>query len=56
MTWIEKIFTICVVILQGIAEITNSTYETVNVVIFVFLLPMVLLTLFLISLNCVILH
>ena len=56
MKWIEKIFMICVIILQGIAEVTNSTYETVNVVLFVFILPIVLIALIVISTNCLLVH
>ena len=56
MTWINKIFMICVIILQGIAEVTNSTYETVNVVLFVFILPVILIGLVIISTNCLLVH
>lgn len=39
----EFVFDLCVRILVGIAELTGLTYEQVNVLIFVVLLPLVLI-------------
>ena len=38
----EFVFDLCVRILVGIAELTGLTYEQVNVLIFVVLLPLIL--------------
>lgn len=43
---INDIFDFCVRLLYLIAEITGSTYEEINVIIFVFLLPTVIALLF----------
>jgi hypothetical protein len=46
----DILFNVCVVLLFGIAEALGTTYETVNVILFVFMWPM--LTVFLIT-KCI---
>jgi hypothetical protein len=47
MEIINKIFKLCVVFLQKIADLTGTTYEFVNVVIFCILIPVAFIFLFL---------
>ena len=41
---IDKIFYICVAFLEWLADKLNITYEQINVIIFVILLPLIMTT------------
>ena len=48
---IDKIFDLCVKLLVKIAELTGTTYKTVNVIIFCVLVPMAFILLFVMYYN-----
>ncbi|MFD1165571.1 hypothetical protein ACFQ2C_08150 [Sphingobacterium daejeonense] len=41
----DKLFDVCVQLLVDLAAITNTTYEEINVILFVFIMPGMLLIL-----------
>ena len=41
----DKLFDVCVQLLVDLAAITNTTYEEINIILFVFIMPGMLLTL-----------
>jgi hypothetical protein len=40
MELINKIFKLCVIFLQKIAELTDTTYEFINVILFCLIIPL----------------
>jgi hypothetical protein len=41
----DKLFDVCVQLLVDLAAITNTTYEEINIILFVFIMPGMLLIL-----------